>query len=243
MPPLHHYAPLDKALHPSKIALAVALRELVRLLGATCDALARRLSVSPTLLSHWLSGRKVPHPANLEELWAAVQAIDADPQITWDDLLALRSHANEHHCLCCIAYHPQHQLDEPASALIPGSETLAQTFKTALPVPLSAGDRQRGTQLPDGLGTEDDLISQLRSGRHADVRLVLEEAGRKLPVIDIPVIVDALWAQEQDEAAAAVLHHAGRRKKKEVYELALLLNSQLRPDDLNLLLMSAVVVD
>lgn len=240
---LGQFSPLDKTLHPSKIALAETLRELVRLRGVPCKALAKELCLSATLLSKWLGGKQIPPSDHLRNLWAAVQTIGADPQITWGGLLALRSHASEHHCPCCIANQPQHQFDEPASAPIPASETPVQALDTALPVPNGLGDRQYETQLSDGLGADNDLISRLRSSRQADVRLLLEKAGRTLPVKEIPKIVDALRGQEQAEAAEVVLHHAGLRQKREVCELALLLNSRQRHGDLNLLLKSATFAD
>ncbi|MEV5902353.1 hypothetical protein [Streptomyces sp. NPDC052127] len=53
-------------------AFACALKGLIPYVepGATMKAKAKALTISPSLLSHWLSGRRLPVPEALEELYS-----------------------------------------------------------------------------------------------------------------------------------------------------------------------------
>ncbi|MFI6505060.1 hypothetical protein [Nonomuraea typhae] len=237
MPKRGQFRALDPKLHPSKAKLASKLRELfLRSTLPSCRALSKALCYSESMTSQWMSGRRVPKPRELENLLSCLlkHCPTAFPGAL-EDMLKLRDLAAADHCRCCSAY------EAPVPLIKPADLTSAPDWRSsALPVPPAEGDRQRKSETAQTTTTADnDLISRLERGRHADVRFVLIDAGRNLPVFDVIRTVDYLRSGNQDEAAEAVLHHAGHRAAGDIYELALLLNSARRADDVESLLRAA----
>lgn len=106
---------------------------------------------------------------------------------------------------------------EPATQSAP-MPTSSSTAEGSAPVPLSVGDRQRGSDSP--WVTTGKLEQLLIEGKKDDARVIIQHAGISLEISEIPIAVDSCRAAGLDDAANAILHYAGSRVASEVLQLA-----------------------
>ncbi len=112
--------------------------------------------------------------------------------------------------------------------------------QTIAPVPPQEGDRQRPVCPEVSWTGLEEVAAHFAGGRIHDAVTILQNAGRSLPVRDIPNAVTACRSAGLNDAADTMLNSAGQRDIRAVLSLASTLNHQRRHTDADVLLRAAV---